>query len=61
MKIVVAPNAFKGSMTARKAAEAMKEGIIKAILNAEADIDQVLGVPRVQAFQSSQPCWLTTI
>ena len=35
MKIVVAPNAFKGSMTARKAAEAMKEGIIKAEPKAE--------------------------
>ncbi len=35
MKIVAAPNAFKGSLTAREAAEAMKEGIARAIPDAE--------------------------
>ncbi len=35
MKIVAAPNAFKGSLTAREAAEAMKEGIEKVLPDAE--------------------------
>ena len=35
MKIVIAPNAFKGTMTAGEAAEAMAKGIRKVLNNAE--------------------------
>lgn len=37
MKIVVAPNAFKGSLTARRAAEAMAAGVRRAVPIAEID------------------------
>ena len=35
MRIVVAPNAFKGSLTARQAAEAMAAGIARAVADVE--------------------------
>jgi glycerate kinase len=35
MKVVVAPNAFKGSLTARQAAEAMAAGITRAVADVE--------------------------
>ena len=34
MKIVLAPNAFKGSMSASAAAQAMREGVLKALPSA---------------------------
>lgn len=35
MKVVVAPNAFKGCLTASEAAQAMAEGVVRAVPNAE--------------------------
>ena len=35
MRIVVAPNAFKGSLTARQAAEAMAAGVARAVADVE--------------------------
>jgi len=38
MKIVVAPNAFKGSMTAGRAAAAMAEGILRVLADVQIDL-----------------------
>ncbi|HET7658375.1 MAG TPA: glycerate kinase [Bacillales bacterium] len=38
MKILIAPDSFKGSMTAREAAEAMKQGILNAGIQADVAI-----------------------
>ena len=35
MKIIIAPDSFKGSLTAREAAEAMQEGILRALPDAQ--------------------------
>ena len=35
MKIVIAPNAFKGSLSAREAAEAMARGVHRAVETAQ--------------------------
>lgn len=64
MKIIAAPNAFKGSMSAREAAEAISEGVLRVVPDCEvicvpvADGGDGLGEIATEALRGRN-CWTT--